>query len=41
MSSEFDLVGADLVEVAPVVSSREDAEKTLQSSLKYLEALQW
>jgi guanidinobutyrase len=38
LGAEFDLVGADLVEVAPPVGSRDDSEKTIAVGVAYLTA---
>lgn len=40
-SRSLPLVGADLVEVAPVLGSKSDAQKTLGCGLRYLESLKW
>ncbi len=41
LSRHLPLVGADLMEVAPVLGSRADAQKTLRVATKYLDSLYW
>jgi len=41
LSSIYPLVGADLMEVAPVLGSPADRRKTLLTSVRYLKALRW
>ncbi len=40
-SLELPLIGADLVEVAPVLGSKKEQQLTLQTAVRQLEALQW
>jgi len=41
VSTALPLVGADLMEVAPVLGSKADAKKTLSTACKFLMALRW
>ncbi len=41
VSKNIPLIGADLMEVAPVLGSKAQAKKTIATACKYLEALHW
>lgn len=41
LTREMKLVGADMVEVAPVIGSHESADKTLAVAVDYIQALNW
>lgn len=41
VTTQLPLVGADLTEVAPVLGTPEDIQATLDTSISFLEALQW
>jgi len=41
VTESLPLIGSDLVEVAPVIGSKQDIAKTLKVSREYIEALHW
>ncbi|NCN26448.1 arginase family protein [bacterium] len=41
VTKRFSVLGADLVEVAPVLGSKQDAQKTVKAAVQLIEAIHW